>query len=85
MAIFSVGAVAASENVTADTGDLTQVPHEQVVSVSDPTVPEIETTTTETSIDDTQVNEVSSNSDDIINVTDSSKESLKVSKRNLHY
>ena len=81
LAIFSVGAVAASENVTADTGDLTQVPHEQVVSVSDPTVPEIETTTTETSIDDTQVNEVSSNSDDIINVTDSSKESLKVSKK----
>ena len=40
LAIFSVGAVAAAENVSQDSSDLTQVPHEQVVSVSEPTVPE---------------------------------------------
>ena len=37
LTIFSVGAVAAAENVSQDSSDLTQVPHEQVVSVSEPT------------------------------------------------
>ena len=73
LAIFSVGAVAACENIT-DFSDLTQVPHEQVVSVPDSTVQEVETIITETSVDDTSDNIKSSN------VTDSSHESLKETK-----
>ena len=81
LAIFSVGAVAAAENVSQDSSDLTQVPHEQVVSVSEPTVPEVETTDIQTSASDANVNKALSASDVIINVTDSTqKESLKQSK-----
>ncbi|MDO5813997.1 MAG: hypothetical protein Q4Q18_00025 [Methanobrevibacter sp.] len=47
--IFSIGAVSASgENVTALANDFTQVPHEQVVSVSEPTVQEVGATDLET-------------------------------------
>ena len=80
--IFAVGSVSAVENGTADTSDLTLVPHEQVVSVPDSTVQEVETIDTETSADDTNVEKISSSSDEIINVTDSNvKESLKMSKK----
>ena len=79
LAIFSVGVVAASEDVGLESSELTQVPHEQVVSVSEPTVPEVETTNYETSANDIN-NEISVSSDK--NVTDSySKESLKQSKK----
>ena len=74
LAIFSVGAVAASENVTLESSDLTQVPHEPVVSVPDSTVLEVEAIDLETCTDD----QVSSSSDEI-NVTGSVKESLKKS------
>ena len=80
LAIFSIGAVAASENATIGSSELTQVPHEQVVSVSEPTVPEVETTDIETSAKDTNVNEVSLSSDN--NCTDSyQKESLRQVKK----
>ena len=80
--IFAVGSVSAVENGTADASDLTLVPHEQVVSVPDSTVQEVETIDTETSADDTNVEKISSSSDEIINVTDSNiKESLKMSKK----
>ena len=80
--IFAVGSVSAVENGTADSSDLTLVPHEQVVSVPDSTVQEVETINTETSADDTNVDKISSSSDEIINVTDSNvKESLKMSKK----
>ncbi len=80
--IFAVGSVSAVENGTADASDLTLVPHEQVVSVPDSTVQEVETINTETSADDTNVEKISSSSDEIINVTDSNvKESLKMSKK----
>ena len=79
---FAVGSVSAVENGTADASDLTLVPHEQVVSVPDSTVQEVETIDTETSADDTNVEKISSSSDEIINVTDSNvKESLKMSKK----
>ena len=79
LAIFSVGAVAASENVTLDSSELTQVPHEQVVSVSEPTVPEVETTNQETSANDIN-NEISVSSDN--NCTDSyQKGSLRQVKK----
>ena len=80
--IFAVGSVSAVENGTADASDLTLVPHEQVVSVPDSTVQEVETIDTETSADDTNVEKISSSSDEIINVTDSNvKGSLKMSKK----
>ena len=80
--IFAVGSVSAVENGTADASDLTLVPHEQVVSVPDSTVQEVETINTETSADDTNVEKISSSSDEIINVTDSNvKGSLKMSKK----
>ena len=80
--IFAVGSVSAVENGTADASDLTLVPHEQVVSVHDSTVQEVETIDTDTSADDTNVEKISSSSDEIINVTDSNiKESLKMSKK----
>ena len=80
--IFAVGSVSAVENGTADASDLTLVPHERVVSVPDSTVQEVETINTETSADDTNVEKISSSSDEIINVTDSNvKESLKMSKK----
>ena len=83
--IFAVGSVSAVENGTADASDLTLVPHEQVVSVPDSTVQEVETIDTETSADDTNVEKISSSSDEIINVTDSNvKESLKMSKKGDH-
>ena len=58
--IFAVGSVSAVENGTADASDLTLVPHEQVVSVPDSTVQEVETIDTETSADDTNVEKISS-------------------------
>lgn len=80
--IFSISAVAAtSENVTELSSDLTQVPHEQVVSVAEPTVQEVETIDLETSdANDDSENIVSSSSDDIIKGTDSNMESLSESK-----
>ena len=80
--VFAVGSVSAVENGTADSSDLTLVPHEQVVSVPDSTVQEAGTSDLETSEDDTNVEKISSNSDEIINVTDSNvKESLKMTKK----
>ena len=81
--IFSVGAVSAAENnLNATSSDLTQVPYEQVVSVAEPTVQEVETIDLETSdTKDTAVtNEITSGSDDLKS-TDSTKESLKESKK----
>jgi len=81
--IFSVGAVSAAENnLNATSSDLTQVPHGQVVSVAEPTVQEVETIDLETSdTKDTAVtNEITSGSDDLKS-TDSTKESLKESKK----
>ena len=81
--IFSVGAVSAAENnLNATSSDLTQVPHEQVVSVAEPTVQEVETIDLETSdTKDTAVtNEITSGSDNLKS-TDSTKESLKESKK----
>ena len=80
--VFAVGSVSAVENGTADSSDLTLVPHEQVVSVPDSTVQEAGTSDLETSEDDTNVEKISSSSDEIINVTDSNvKESLKMTKK----
>ena len=64
--IFSVSAVSAAENTfNATSSDLTQVPHEQVVSVAEPTsVQEVETIDLETS--DDEGNEMKLDSDGIL-------------------
>ena len=76
--IFAVGSVLAVENGTASSSDLTQVPHEQVVSVPDSTVQEVETIDLETSgsNEKAQTNEITSGSDNLKS-TDSNKESLR--------
>ena len=81
--IFSISAVAAAENFNSSSSDLTQVPHEQVVSVAEPTVQEVETIDLETSEGgQSEDNVVSPTSDQIINGTDSQVESFKqTSKR----
>ena len=77
--IFSVSAIAAtSENSTALSSEFTQVPHEQVVSVSEPTVPEVEATDLETSADNV---ESLSSSDNQVSIKDSDiKEESNVKK-----
>ena len=76
--IFAVGSVSAVENGTASSSDLTQVPHEQVVSVPDSTVQEVETIDLETSgsNEKAQTNKITSGSDNLKS-TDSNKESLR--------
>ena len=76
--IFAVGSVSAVENGTASSSDLTQVPHEQVVSVPDSTVQEVETIDLETSgsNEKAQTNEITLGSDNLKS-TDSNKESLR--------
>ena len=82
--IFSVGAVsAAGNNLNATSSDLTQVPHEQVVSVPESTpVQEVETISLETSDDGEMeiTNEIELDSDDLKS-TDSNEESLSESKK----
>lgn len=77
--IFSVSAVAAScENITELSSDFTQVPHEQVVSVSEPTVQEVGATNLETSADNIEDLSSSDNQvskDSTIEESDNIKES----------
>jgi len=85
--IFSISAVAAtSENVTELSSDLTQVPHEQVVSVAEPTVQEVETIDLETSASDSnqEITSISSDKHDIDDCKSSSddKSSLDEIKAN---
>ena len=77
--IFSIGAVSASgENVTALANDFTQVPHEQVVSVSEPTVQEVGATDLETSVNSEDL----SSSDTSVSLKDSKiKEESNIYKK----
>ncbi|MDO5814863.1 MAG: hypothetical protein Q4Q18_04435, partial [Methanobrevibacter sp.] len=85
--IFSISAVAAAgENITELSSDLTQVPHEQVVSVAEPTVQEVETIDLETSASDSnqEITSISSDKHDIDDCKSSSddKSSLDEIKAN---
>ncbi|WP_295115891.1 CARDB domain-containing protein [uncultured Methanobrevibacter sp.] len=82
--IFSIGAVSAAENIgNITSSDFTQVPHEQVVSVVEPTVQEVETIDLETS-DNTEIDQtmdITSSSDNLKSTDSIKNESLRENKK----